>query len=228
MKKVLGVLFLVMGTLVLMTSCCNKSLELPTSNVYVSQKILESSGAVVISSPFGQLSVGSATFAKTSLGNVVITAQHVVDLEMTIPYEIKVCSFLDLNDCVDLGNNYIFDRSDDVASDWAILKIDKLPKRVKPAKISKRLPRVGEEIIISGIPQGLVPWVSYGHVAYSYNNKEQSFFGVDGFAFFGSSGGGVYDSSGRLIGITSSIGGSEWGPQENKVLTTPIMNISIL
>ena len=73
-----------------------------------------------------------------------------------------------------------------------------------------------------------MPWVSYGHVAYSYNNKEQSFFGVDGFAFFGSSGGGVYDSSGRLIGITSSIGGSEWGPQENKVLATPIMNISIL
>ena len=228
MKKLLGVISLAVGLVLFLGSCCAKHISHAKRDVSVSTNVLLSSGAIVIAGPFGNLPVGSATFVKSRIGNIVITAEHVAEIQYSLPVPLKVCAFGNLADCVVLERNYILDSSTSVSSDWAIFKVDKFPESVKPAKVSNRLPEIGEEVIICGIPQGQTPWLSYGHVGYVWEEEGQNIFGVDGFAFFGSSGGGVFDRSGRLIGVTSAIGASEWGPQEDKVFVTPIANIDFL
>lgn len=228
MKKLLGIISLAIVLVLLLGSCCAKHISHAKRDVSVSRDVLLSSGAIVIASPFGDLPVGSATFVKSEIGNVVITAEHVAEIQDSLPIPLKVCAFGDMTDCTVLERNYILDSSMSIASDWAIFRIAEFPESVKPARVANRLPDIGEEVIICGIPQGQTPWLSYGHVGYVWEEESENVFGVDGFAFFGSSGGGVFDKSGRLIGITSAIGASRWGPQEDKVFVTPIANINFL
>ena len=99
-----------------------------------------------------------------------------------------------------------------VGTDWAIYPVDKKAfQSVVPARIRKTRAVVGEAIVASGVPQGYVPWLSFGHVASIWKEEGHEIIGVDGFAYFGSSGGGVYDSRGRLIGVVSAIGSGRWG-----------------
>lgn len=228
MKKLLGFLSLAVVLVLLLGSCCAKHVPHAKRDVSVSRDILLSSGAIVIASPFGDLPVGSATFVKSEIGNIVITAQHVAEIQDSLPVPLRVCAFENMADCIVLERNYLLDSSMSVASDWAIFQIDEFPESVEPAKIGNRLPEIGEEVIICGIPQGHTPWLSYGHVGYVWEEEAGTIFGVDGFAFFGSSGGGVFDKSGKLIGVTSAVGASRWGPQEDKVFVTPIANINFL
>ena len=228
MKKLLRVISFAVVLVLVLGSCCTKHISDAKRDVSVSTDILLSGGAIVIASPFGKFPVGSATFVKSRIGNIVITAEHVAEIQHSLPLPLQVCAFGNLADCVVLERNYISDSSKSISSDWAIFKVDKFPESVKPARTSNRLPDIGEKVIICGIPQGEIPWLSYGHVGYVWEEEGQNVLGVDGFASFGSSGGGVFDKSGRLIGITSAIAGSEWGPQEDKVFVTPIANIDFL
>lgn len=227
MKKFLTTLVIAVISITTMVSCCAKVPALNNSKVYLSRNILKSGGAIMMESPFGgKVAVGSATFVKIgSGGKGIVTAQHVAEIQSLIPVSLSVCSFADMNDCVALNDNYIIDTSQSIATDWAVFEIESFPESARPAKIRKRLPPIGEEIIVCGIPQGYTPWLSYGHVGYVWLEDNIPVIGVDGFAFFGSSGGGVYDSDGYLIGVTSAISASEWGPIEDKVLVTPIANI---
>jgi hypothetical protein len=229
MKKFLITSVLAVVIVTTMMSCCTKVSALNNNKIGLSKNILKSGGAIMIENPFGgKVAIGSATFVEIgSGGKGIVTAQHVAEIQSLVPVSLSVCSFADMNDCIELNDNYIMDTSESIATDWAVFEIESFPESAKPAKVRKRLPPIGEEIIICGIPQGYTPWLSYGHVGYVWLEDNIPIIGVDGFAFFGSSGGGVYDSEGYLIGVTSAISASEWGPIEDKVLVTPITNIPV-
>lgn len=88
----------------------------------------------------------------------------------------------------------------DPAKDLALLKVD---ARLVPAEI--RLapePQVGEEVIAIGSPKGLTNTVSTGIVSGLRDWKGIQVFQTTAPISPGSSGGGLFDAQGRLIGVT--------------------------
>ena len=193
----------------------------------VSEDIMSHSVAIVLKFGYHKARIGSGTLIKHKGMTAVLTAQHVA----VVPYvmaggRLEACSVTGSNECVDLGGSFMMDTDMSVGTDWAIYPVDKKAfQSVVPARIRKTRAVVGEAIVASGVPQGYVPWLSFGHVASIWKEEGHEIIGVDGFAYFGSSGGGVYDSRGRLIGVVSAIGSGRWGPLEDKVYVTPVHNI---
>lgn len=168
--------------------------------------------------------VGSGTLIDTdSLGSVILTAEHVA--LVTLGTRTRICN-LHSSSCVFAEGNFIFDSSEDAGTDWAIYKMPELPDDVSPAHVSRdRDLAIGERVTLIGVPFGATPWVSQGNIAWLLNEPGGNLYGIDGYAVPGFSGGGVYDRSGKLVGVTIAIGVGMWGPQENQVLVVPISNI---
>ena len=109
----------------------------------------------------------------------------------------------------------------DPIKDVALLKLDELPKKPRPAKIgdSDKV-RVGEEIFIIGAPLGLAHTLTVGHVSARHTNKDgvmgevrAETFQTDAAINQGNSGGPMFNRRGEVIGIVSHIrsrsGGSD-------------------
>lgn len=77
--------------------------------------------------------------------------------------------------------------------------------QIEPVKVSKRSPQVGERIITIGNPKGLEKTLSDGLVS---SNREFGnglrYIQISAPITVGSSGGGLFDSEGYLIGVTTS------------------------
>ena len=223
--------------LLLATSlCCGAKIINSTANARSSSSVVSKivSHSVTIEARVLHQSeiIGSGVVVRRPrLGYAVLTAEHVpmstIDLDGMQP-EFFACSFNDKLGCFELGDNFIIDWDSSTGTDWAVFLVDSVPKGITPAPIETELPNVGEAVIVSGIPLGRVPWISHGHVAWVWTDFGSPVIGVDGFAFFGSSGGGVYNSSGNLVGLISAMEVSEWGLLENKVIAVPIQNIKLL
>jgi serine protease Do len=72
---------------------------------------------------------------------------------------------------------------------------------VEAARISCRLPRVGDEVYAIGHPLGADWSVSFGHIAADRGAYLQTDLNV----LPGNSGGGLFDADGRLIGLPSHL-----------------------
>lgn len=109
----------------------------------------------------------------------------------------------------------------DPVKDVALLKLDKIPDGLKPAKLgdSEKM-RVGDEIFVIGAPYGLTHTLTVGHISARHKNERGSMgvvqaetFQTDAAINQGNSGGPMFNQRGEVIGIVSYIrsqsGGSD-------------------
>jgi hypothetical protein len=170
--------------------------------------------------------IGSATLIKDEhLGLAVITANHVAVSSPSFAFQ--ACSIKEVSNCIKL-NDFIMSSREDLGSDWAVYLIDGAPKDMKPARLSKKKMEIGDKFFQAGCPQGQIAYINRGSVAWT---TEYLYIG-NGFALPGSSGGGVFDEQGGLIGITVAmpvynnlVGIPE--AQENMPLIIPTHSIRI-
>lgn len=126
------------------------------------------------------------------LGEGILTVNHVAEQSRTL--YLRACDFYK-TECVNLID-YINDEvEDNWTSDWSIFKME-LPKSFSPAPIRFKPVKAGEVLVHVGFSFA-DPWVSIGNVSHVYSNMIMANMNVAP----GSSGGGVYDVNGRLIGI---------------------------
>jgi len=93
--------------------------------------------------------------------------------------------------------------------DLALLQINTAPF-LKTANLAFKSPSVGENVYIVGAPggetffvgSGMISKVNIPYVVLNSDTIKGNICAVDGRAFFGNSGGGVFDAYGNLIGIT--------------------------
>ena len=109
----------------------------------------------------------------------------------------------------------------DPSKDVALVKLDKLPESIRPARVGDSDEvEVGEEIVVIGAPYGLSHTLTTGHISARHRNDDALMSGVDAETFQtdaainrGNSGGPVFNLRGEVIGIVSYIrsqsGGSD-------------------
>jgi len=88
----------------------------------------------------------------------------------------------------------------DVKRDIAIMSTS---YGIKPARLSSRLPEVGEQVFAIGAPRGLTQTLSNGLVSGVRSDGGARLIQTNAPITHGSSGGGLFDSKGRLLGITT-------------------------
>ena len=109
----------------------------------------------------------------------------------------------------------------DPVKDVALLKLDKMPDRVKPAKLADSDEvSIGEEVFVIGAPYGLSHTLTVGHISGRHGDDggymgqiQAETFQTDAAINQGNSGGPMFNLRGEVIGIVSHIrsksGGSE-------------------
>ena len=109
----------------------------------------------------------------------------------------------------------------DPVKDVALLKLDKLPERIRPVKLADSDEvSIGEEVFIIGAPYGLSHTLTVGHISARHGNDggymgaiQAETFQTDAAINQGNSGGPMFNRRGEVIGIVSHIrsqsGGSE-------------------
>lgn len=189
---------------------------------------LRSSMVIQVKGPGGWMEIGSGTLVRDSeLGLTVVTAQHVAEaIPLPLPYQ--ACWIMDRTKCVALGN-HISDSDHNITTDWALYPVVDKPKGMRPARVSHSDVEIGDEVFQIGAPAGKFSFYNEAEVAWVYTDALM----LHGFAQPGSSGGGVFDEWGRLIGITvampiipDALGYPAYA--EDMVWVTPISQCEIL
>ena len=173
--------------------------------------------------------IGSGTLIKHKGNTFVITARHVALAQTPNPKR-YACSTV-TEHCTLLSDSMLIELElrPSLSKDFALYLVDKPLRGTFPTVISDKDPFIGDPIWISGMPWGHHPWISGGTIAWLFGQDKDRLLGIDSFAASGSSGGGVFNTSGQLIGITVAIEVSPLlGPQVNQVLAVPIKNIWVL
>ncbi len=109
----------------------------------------------------------------------------------------------------------------DPAKDVALLKLDRIPEGLQPAKLgdSDKV-RVGDEVFVIGAPYGLTHTLTIGHISARHNDDggpmgviRAETFQTDAAINQGNSGGPMFNQKGQVIGVVSFIrsqsGGSD-------------------
>ena len=99
------------------------------------------------------------------------------------------------------------------AADVALLQVEALPQGKQPVVLGNSdHVRVGQRVVVIGAPFGLAGMISVGNVSgrqrprTPFGELEQlEMFVIDAHVERGSSGGGVFDLEGRLIGVVTSV-----------------------
>lgn len=186
----------------------------------VAEKISTHSVEVVI--PALDATVGSGTLVELDKRYAVITAAHVA--KSVDPLPVVFCSFN--GGCTsEMYTEYISGGKDRV-DDWAIYYLDEIPPGGNPAKMSLKKTRLGDEVWLSGVSEGIDRLIFRADIAWIEDHNPKMLYKILGYAMPGFSGGGVYDSNGRLIAITIAIKVSSTGAlQEDVVIAVPLENI---
>jgi hypothetical protein len=172
-------------------------------DVLRAKRIESHSVAIQIESPtYGWITIGSGTIVKEKRRVKVITAKHVA--EIFDLYRARVCDARTASFC-ERVDTYISDNGRDTGSDWAIIPLRKVLKNTRPAKISEEKIMTGAKVYQYGHPRGQKYYNEAVVAAKSIDTEAKLVYWLNGFAYPGSSGGGVFDDKGRLVGITVSI-----------------------
>ncbi len=131
-------------------------------------------------------------------GKNVVTNAHVVSGGKDI--------FITTSDAeIILGTIVYLDKKNDIA----VVSLEETPKSLVPAIFRLQPPFVGEKIFQVGHPMGFNFSLSKGYVMKSLNYfqtfKDPIFLQVDSATTSGSSGGGVFDENGFVLGLTKSV-----------------------
>jgi S1-C subfamily serine protease len=150
--------------------------------------------------------IGSGTLVEIDGSPNVLTAWHIA--EDAIDREMRACPALERRDkCVRLTYPWMSDMQNvTIAGDWALFQILKAPEGMKPAKMRRQPIIVGETVNILASPTHNEGLLTQGIVSGYVTVGDVDLIKTDAFAFLGSSGGGVYDKRGRLLGVLVAIG----------------------
>ncbi len=201
----------------------------PTSEISLQQSALKNNSArnsvrnAAVSVVTTQ-GMGSGTYFKIGDHYIVITAYHVVQNQ-----DVAI---------VDGRNNeqvYAEPIIKSIKGDIAVLLIPKLSSR-EPLKLktlsdkdAKKIDKlIGKEVTYTGFPSHHDLLTVDGKIA----NVEDGYIIMHSYAWPGSSGSGVFDFKGRLVGIVSAVDLGQWHPQippaivEDMVWVSPSWDIS--
>ncbi len=160
----------------------------------------------------------------------VLTAKHVAEAVDRWGYQMRACWVKEPDNCVYL-DDHIASSESGYGSDWAIFEINHEPDGMRPAYIRYTRSRLGEKVVIIGHPWGEFMVSSGIMSAYRMDWNGNYYYVAHAYAAPGNSGGPVYDSRARLIGLLVArdikpnviTGLPEM--QEDAVWITPIQNI---
>ena len=176
-------------------------------------------------SPHGVISSLSGTYIYYSGSYYVLTVAHGIigDCDLT-----KIVVGTEIYDCTE----YV---EIDYYKDYAIIKVEELPN-LKAVNIKRSVPRnngwgtalaVQTKIYYTGYPNGLGPFTIDGKIV-GFDNSENIY--IHSFAWPGSSGSGVFNEKGQMIGYTMaiSVGATEYGIDvlEDIVIVVPLYKIN--
>ena len=167
--------------------------------------------------------IGTGVAVKINGKKAILTAEHVAG---ALPFPVDICSFEDL--CIRGLQNYVSDSSSSLDTDWAAYFVDEYPEGIKPARVARRDPAIGDELWSVGRAFGDSPMVVKGTLAWVEEVGDSKIYILNSYSVPGFSGGGVYNHRGELVGITVAIRVNEIGTQENFVLVVPISQIDLL
>ena len=170
----------------------------------VGEKIVKHSLDFRMSLKDDMRTIGGGTYIEHEDIPYALTADHVWEalVERDRTGCIAICH---KDDCVCVSTRDCV--SSDTVEDWALIELPRALDGTKPAKISKRTRPVGTSVYIVGCPDGMALMVTHGIIAARVDTPGEPFphYVVDGYAFYGSSGGGLFTSNGVYIGIVTQI-----------------------
>lgn len=205
-------LYSLLFVLFVLCSCIPGS-AMGVNSQYMAKQAIESSVVIQERVDWGWSTVGSgvavrrhnALYMGPEPKFAILTAEHVIKAEIGENPTYRACAVLAVEDCVILGS-YISGQHNHAGSgkDWALALVPDLPEQSRVARVHTRSLNLGQQVIIVGHPWARF-WVSHGTVAAHRIIDGQKIVMVDGYAAPGTSGGGVYDHRGRLIGIVVAL-----------------------
>ena len=222
-KRIKFVLFVLILSL---TSCCispTAITESPQENSYsfeyekeltLEERIMMSL-IVVRRDRLGPV-IGSGILVQIDGDPYMMTAYHVVDhmYDADITFKDSACH-VDVysrdENCVDIliGEEYNDNTMLNIEMDAALIPLEGFPERAIPVEqsIQNYNFRIGEELIVVGCPTGLPDVLTRGIVSgFAGGDRRRPVTDAD--AWFGTSGGGVFLSTGEYVGYFHSMIGS--------------------
>tara|TARA_Y100000310_G_scaffold217314_1_gene218383 strand:+ start:1298 stop:2035 length:738 start_codon:yes stop_codon:yes gene_type:complete len=176
----------------------------PPLPVSVGEKIVKHSLDFRMPSMGNLRTVGGGTFIKHKGVPYALTANHVWNalVEKDESGCIAVCHE---DDCVCVSEEDCV--SNNETEDWALIRLPRKIDDTTPAKMSTRTRPIGTATYIVGCPDGVALMVTHGIIAAYISTTSEPFphYMVDGYAYYGSSGGGLFTRRGVLIGIVTAI-----------------------
>ena len=148
----------------------------------------------------------------------ILTASHVWNYALEeSPDCVMACHF---NDCTCLLNEDLVFVSE--VEDWAVIRVVDELLTSTPAPMAIVDPYIGEQIVSMGYPSGKNILFTPGYVSGYTGLKGEPFphLTITGYAFYGSSGSGVYNINGELVGLITGIG-NRTDPVMGLVLSDP-------
>jgi hypothetical protein len=151
----------------------------------------------------------------------ILTAWHVAQYSLSMP--MRACPVLaPKTACVDVLLPWMTEMENlGLGGDWALFQLLKIPEDMTPARFRHREMVVGEPIYIMASPA-----YDEGMLTSGFEREGKvSLIKSDAFAFFGSSGGGLYDDDGYLLGVVVALEAPGGFPLVNVNYSVPVAHI---
>jgi len=145
---------------------------------------------------------GSGTIIYNKKGHqmIVLTAAHVI---IGIKEKKKEICF---NTAFDYKTRFTTIYKIDIKTDLAILHGKNKEERSGPSvNISLHIPDIGDQVVVIGSPMGEERTVTSGIISGFKVRKKKVLYKTTASIFYGSSGGGMFNSDGELIGVAHKI-----------------------
>jgi len=193
MKKLLLLLIIAISFI-----CCGAT-KTYTKHV---QQMIDASVTVHIQLPSSWVEVGAGVVTLNKNDEpIILTARHMFDIFPEIPR--RVCSMAEPSSCmlVDPSQAIMAGLNPGPQTDWWVHPYPIELDGIAPARPRYDLVPIGSEIWTVGVPNGRSGEVSRGIIT----NQSFGVYYVDARTLPGSSGGGVFDKKGRLVGIVCGL-----------------------